>query len=444
MRLQIRGAIAALIVLAGGSATSQESMTAAIEQPTPVLPAAVLTPQDCWDDWLQANGLNEGTNSLDDGRFIVAVSSSDIIVDEAGDAWVTARNALYGGLRVNALATISNNIRQKLSSEVSVEWLRQGVTPPPAIENTVEGVSLAERAEVLTGHALDAQIRRFDPSWDGTGRTDAERRQRAFVLATRFRERLSSQSELLAAGATTVVQCEGRSAEDGTPTAGKYEVLIGVVWSPRLAYFSHSLSRGNQVLEPGAERLSLEARFAALYDDNPDWMALTLGTRVWTDENGEQMIVGFGAIPSSLAKVTDNSAAELAAVIDIRRFAGEAITVERETATAFDTEVYEDDSVEVFDASRFRQLVEGVSRGLDITGAQQVKSWRGTHPISGKPMEVVAVAWKPSWSTGSQAFERLLQAVDSGAGADSLTDEAVANGVALPVQSGASSSASDY
>ncbi len=406
----------------------------------PAAPSPALSVEQCWQDWLEREGLQEGENVLPDGRVMIAIAATDTIPAEArGAAWVVARNAVAGQLRLDALGRIAEAIRQKVETEASAEWLHRGVTPPEPIARAARAVSLAERARILAGHKLDDEIRKYDPQWNGEGRSDEERRRHAAVISTRYRERLSREARLLAAGATVVVQCEGTAAEDGTDAAGRDQLLLGFLWSPRLAYIAQNLARGVRPVDPGEDRRSLQERFAALSAQNPDWMATTLGVRVWTDENGEPVVVGFGAAPASRIRTLDDEVAHSAAIAAIARFAGEAIVASTGTGKGFEQKVFEDGSGRISDDGSFERRVESVSRRIELRGAHVVHRWRGRHPRSDAPMQVVAVAWKPSWSRSAEGIARLLDPASEGAG------PALRNGaVALPILGGASARVIDY
>ncbi len=125
---------------------------------------------------------------------------------------------------------------------------------------------------------------------------------------------------MFASGAFTVVQCEGPSREDG----GKYHVLAGLIWTPKLA------GRGDD-LESDPHDTARDAagacrqQFEAIKAENPDWLAYTMGTRVFTDENGERVIVGFGVAPQTSLMPADRSRANLAAMAAIQRFVSERL-----------------------------------------------------------------------------------------------------------------------
>ena len=80
----------------------------------------------------------------------------------------------------------------------------------------------------------------------------------------------------------------------------------------------------NIKLPLGSDRIALKERFANFEKRNPEWLLTTLGARVWTDENGEMIIVGFGASSASTLKSADKQQAILYAQTEIGRFVSES------------------------------------------------------------------------------------------------------------------------
>ena len=419
------------------------TLAAPATEPEPTAPPRdYVTTAECWQNWLSENGLVEGYNRLADGRTMFVIPTADVVPVPPDDPqWVTARNALAGQLHLKALAEIARFVQSRIRGSASAEWLVAGANPPPSLKKSVAAVSLAERARVLSGLKLDAEIRKYDPEWDGAGKTDDQRREAALRIASRYRERLAAGAELLAAGATTVVQCEGPAADDGTPTAGKYEILLGTIWSPRLAVVASGLSRPNLTLADRPAGLSLAARFAELARRNADWLALTLGSRVWVDETGETVVVGFGAAPATEVRSLDLGRAQLAALAAIARFAAEAIVSEQSARAAFEYRRMRDGSSNAFDAGKYRETIESTVKTIGLRGTFKVAAWRGRHPVTGAPMQVVAYAWKPASARTALSAEQLMAAPPPGTATTSTTATGALSG---PVREGAGASVDDY
>ncbi len=57
----------------------------------------------------------------------------------------------------------------------------------------------------------------------------------------------------------------------------------------------------------------------------PRLLAYTMGARVFTDENGERVVIGFGVAPQTSLMPADRSRASLAAMAAIQRFVSERL-----------------------------------------------------------------------------------------------------------------------
>ena len=95
---------------------------------------------------------------------------------------------------------------------------------------------------------------------------------------------------------------------------------------------------------------------------NPDWLLTTLGARVWTDENGEMIIVGFGASSASTLKSADKQQAILYAQSEIRRFVGESLEASDTLNDQFAYRQLASGTEQVFDANHYEERIKCARR----------------------------------------------------------------------------------
>ena len=286
--------------------------------------------------------------------------------------------------------------------------------------------------------------RNTNSKWSG-GTNKAEK---VAILQAKIDENIASSTAIFASGAFTMVQCEGPSAEED----GRYSVLLGMIWSPTLAKVAESIWNPAVVVQAAAPDLPLGERFATLSKENPDWMAFTSGARVFTNEKGERVVVGFGVAPKSSLMVADKDRARLSAYAAIQRFLGEKLVADSENHKQFEQRDYADKSSASFDTSNYQAHISTVSKDFPLAGATEVGSWRGEHPWSKAGMQVVAVAWSPSWAADSREIGKLMNSAEqsmtkqgavpqaSPVGAGRLTNTPAATGA----KAGAHSSTRDF
>ncbi len=394
--------------------------------------------EQCWADWLAAEGLTQGINRQADGSFkLTAPGRGEVNAEKSdGSKWVAARDAAFTTAELDARNSLAAAIATEIQSSRSLDaFLAGGDAAPSVIQEAAAQLSIADKALALTGAALDNEIRKYKPEWDGTGRTEEQKRKEILKVETRVRERIASQARVFASGAFTAVQCEGPNSD------GKYSVLAGMIWSPKLARISEAIVNPAFSPPPASPDAPLPQQFAERDRSNPDWMAVTAGARVWKNERGERVVIGFGTVPASSQASIDATRARTRAIAAIQRFAGEKVEGADRDNVDF---VYRETDVgaKSFNANDYQLKIEAVAREMTLQGASEVKSWRGKHPWSGTPMMTVAVAWSPS---NAESMRAASKALDAAAGPRFARPSGAREAPAgAPVRSGADARTADF
>lgn len=408
-------------------------------------PASVET---CWADWKAKEHLEDGKNEKKNGYFIYVAHKQAAVEEAPGSRnWLVGRNAAFSYAEISARQALAEAMRATLQSSRSAAVKTfGGDESPPSLRPVVERLSIVDKSRVLADKALDAEIKKFDPQWSGG--TEAQRRAVIATEQLRIDQSIARSAEMFASGAFTVVQCEGPSREDN----GKYTVLTGLIWTPKLAGVAETIWNPTLTLQKEAPQAPIRQQFEAIKAENPDWLAYTLGARVFTDENGERVVVGFGVAPQTSLMPADQSRASLAAMAAIQRFVSERVVAKTKTDEAYEKRGMSDGSTQSFNLDTFTQEVRAQAADLHLKGATEILSWRGEHPWSKAKMQVVAVAWSQRWAADAGAVSRAMGAAEqrmrqqgglpaAPAAADATVGDAPA---AAPVKAGAAASTSDF
>ncbi|WP_419830101.1 hypothetical protein [Methylobacterium sp.] len=408
-------------------------------------PASVET---CWANWKSKENLQDGKNEKKNGYFVY-VAHEQAPVDEAVGSrnWLVGRNAAFSYAELNARKALAEAIRSTMrSSRSAAARILGGDDAPPSLRPVVEQLSIVDKSRVLADKALDAEIKKFDPQW--AGGTEAQRREAIATEQLRIEQSIERSAEMFASGAFTVVQCEGPSQQDG----GKYHVLTGLIWTPKLAGIAETVWNPTLTLQKEVPQPPIRQQFEAIKTENPDWLAYTMGARVFTDENGERVVVGFGVAPQSSLMPADRSRASLAAMAAIQRFVSERVLATTKSKEAYEKRGLSDDSTRSFNLDAFNDEVKAQAADLSLKGAAEILSWRGEHPWSKSKMQVVAVAWSQRWASDAEAVGRALGATEQrmkqqgGLPKAPAVVDGAAGGVpaAAPVKAGAAATTSDF
>ncbi|MDO9713158.1 hypothetical protein [Paracraurococcus lichenis] len=352
-----------------------------------------------WRQWLRNEGRREGRNPLPDGGLtLISKGVEPIRADVGSPSWVAARLAAYSTAEISARATLADQLATEVrgNEREFVQIGRGGDEAPPVARARTE-LSNAEKLRTLTGRALDDAIRQYDPQWDGTGRTEEQRRTQATRLSSSIREFVAARSSVFLAGAMTPIQFEGLDNE------GRLSVLVGAVWSTRQQKLAENLWNPDVPVTFGDPALPIAERIEAASEKDPAWAASTNGVRCWADERGERVLVAFGAAPATDLASLDRRVAHTRALGALQRFVGESVATATADEFRFDYRKDTGGREQTFDPSAAEARIAARARDIVIRGAEQVHEWRGLHPIGRARMQVVVLAWSPSRDADARA-----------------------------------------
>lgn len=449
-RVLTAGAILFLPLAAPGIAQAQESgrpqmdvtaspeLELASDGEQQAAEAAPSTPEESWNAWLDEKGLVEGENRMEDGRsFFIASATAQVRANIQTADWMNARQSAFNSALLGAKSQLAETVGTVLRSDRSREVLEQGGdSVPPAMQQVRKDVSLVERVHKLSAEALDAKIREFDPSWSGGN--PEEQKKKIVTLQERYQENLASSARLLLEGAVPIYNAEGDSQE------GQYSVLVGLVWSPRMMTLAESLYNPNVTVPkrgPGPSVIEqIEAELAA----DPDFLAISQGARVWTQEDGARVLVSFAPVHRSSSSMANNAKASLIGRGQIAQFVAEDVQARAMQKGGNAFREYGDGSDAVFNDSEFRQLVRARAQTVRIEGAVRAYSWQGQHPVAKVPMQTDVFVWSPDSRAMANRMEGLA-GEDALPPADAEGEQPGPTGtVSAPARSGAGSNPTDF
>lgn len=409
---------------------------------TAPLPAAQDV-NECFDRWLATQpGMSEGANQRPTGTLFIARGVAEMSSQRGTSQWMVDRQAQFTRAELGARAALARFIGEEVNSGRIAEVFQGGTdagAPPP--RPVTEQVSLAARLNTLVGAQLDDAIRQFNPAWSGGNATEEERKAQAAREQVTVQTRVAARAQLFAAGAFTAHQCEGPNAD------GRYTVLVAMMWSLRLQEIAES------IIDPARARPTVPAaplaeQFRLRTQENPTWLSTTMGARVWTNEKGERVVVGFGAVGGTSSASIDEDRARLQALGAIQRFFGEKVEVRDTENGQFVARENAGGERQVFDNQAFESRIESRAKTVRLQGITTLQRWRGKHPWSDTPMQVMVLVWTPSGGLAAdgvrQEVQQGEQRLRGGAGAPPAGGAGQSGPVGAPTRSGASSNAADF
>lgn len=363
-----------------------------------------------WRAVLAEAGLVEGANPQ---NIFIASGFATVAMEKGAPGWIESRRVAHDIAFARAKADLVAAMGQRVQQTGNARFVSNasfGQGHVQRIEEVEQTARILGKAADLTEMTLDTAMRGLDPDYDARRYQEMSMPERQVALENLFEQATYRIASRVIAGATTFRVIEGPSA-DGT----NHEILVGMVWSPRLSALAAAIGEGRTSVPVEGARTSPQGMIPATVGE-----AITaMGTRVFIDDNGDRAIISFAqAEPArvnpnerDLARRAALSTAEDLALGQIATFVGENVTLESEVASTQLTQVYADfvqRGVEI--ETEHVQTIRSASGRVQITGAQPI--WRQVvqHPETEQDVAIVAVAWSPS----SQALgERMGAAVDA-------------------------------
>ncbi len=392
---------------------------------------------DLIDDYLNSKGWSEGENVTGSGSsqktFFVAVGVGTIAARRDSADYVSSR---YNAFQKAFLAAQKDMV-QFLEADVAAAVANSYTEPSAAREqerlDTLrrEGMVL-EAAKAQVG-ALSADIQEYAQFQSGvTAATQAEKLLR-FEIDNALRERgfdpnQPVDQQQLASILTqeqfqSAVRIVANSRVAGLQSFKVFEVLpdgnqgqIGVVaiFSDRLHSLACALFTGNEDLVPeGAPRKPLNEQIPL------DEKALlsTFGVTAKVDENGQLALVAYGQAGAKTESSRSLSAAEekarVAAIAQIRFFAGAMVKTLEETANSETMTELSSGIVDVVTDESYEEKIEAFAAPMKISGLKTIHRWNTKHPLTGHFIAGQVVAWQPSFAKLAKEMKQQLNGAPS-------------------------------
>jgi hypothetical protein len=352
-----------------------------------------------WDAYLSDHNLIEGVNTKSDGTmYFIAKGESYVGKSLDSKSFIDSRTVAYNKALLNAKNSLAESVASELKSERSMQIFETGGEVPPVFEQTVNELSIADKARTLTSLALDDEIKKFDPTWDGTNKSKEEKIQKVSNQIEKYKENLSQKARLFIQGASPIFNAEG------PVSGGKYSVVVGMVWSANFTKIAESMYNPSVQIPLGKKALPVKEQIDQMLKNSPDSLAASMGVRVWRNERGERALVSYAAALDQGSPIIAKNKTTMRARSQIAQFIGEQIASKGFMGGGEETHFY-DDSSEAFDNKRFEQEITARSKLVKLSGSSTIYYWRGKHPTSNQKMVVNVVHWSPSSANIARDFE---------------------------------------
>jgi hypothetical protein len=362
-------------------------------------------PSTLWNNFLTKNKFSEGLNLRKGKRPLFLALGEAEVGATKGKKFISSRYVAYEKAFLLAKAQVAAFLKTDMSSFIkNISKEQGGGEPEDFIAEKAKELSLLDKALKLGHKKLDQELKKYDPSWDGTGKPAAEKKRVLILQEQRFMEELRARTQLFLQGASPIFTAEGFQE-------GRYTVLVGIAWSHQLFQVAQAIQNPGQLgsLKKGKKKPLLRQQIKNHLKRNPNFMALQSGVRVWRNEHGSRAVVSFAATPVFGSATIYKRKATLRARNGIAKFVATDIVA---NDLLRDTEVIqtaEDDSSKSYDLSQYESVIEAKTNEVSLQGVTKVFDWKGIHPNVKVKMYVVAFAWTPESTNAAAAFSSDLE-----------------------------------
>ena len=349
--------------------------------------ASPTAPSLKWEQYLLNGNINVGTNIRDDGRiFLIAYGEQIVGKPINSSGFMDSRTIAYNKALLAAKSELAEALKVELESSRSLTVTEFGNETPSRLKDEIEPLSIMEKAATLTGLELDNEIKKFDPEWDGTNKTDNERIAKMAESREIYIENLVSKSRLFLQGATPIFNAEGPNEN------GKYVVAVGIYWSGKSTLVAESVYNPTVAPPQGKKNaLTIKNQLDNLSDED---LAATLGVRIWWDEEGLPVIVSFAQAKGTGSTIIAKKKTAQRARHQIAQFVAENIVAKTSQAGGEVLDNFVEGSHESSDIEEFKLEISSRANKIELLGLRTILYKNITHPITDKRIVVNVITFE--------------------------------------------------
>jgi len=207
-------------------------------------------------------------------------------------------------------------------------------------------------------------------------------------------------------GATQIYSAEGKIGNE-------YQVLVGVIWTPKLNRLAMSLMNDEYNIPPVKPGKKLSQQIPI--KDNI--LLGTFGTRIVIDENGHYAVLAHAqAQPRRSSPNRTQAALQTAKQIAgdraramIVNYVKEGMTMRNEEDSQELSREFSDMTVGTETLRQYKHSISGRKVKVQLRGIRVLKEWSMAHPESGQTVAGAIIAWSPSSASLSKYIDSTMK-----------------------------------
>lgn len=368
-----------------------------------------------WQEWVNGNKWGDskyigGVQHFAKRDMIVSVGTAYVNIRIGQPGWNEARMAAFERAELMAKSSVVSFLQEKITNERSTELLEKAQFNDGQIQTIQEAQSvwdnIANKSTLLVDAKLDAQLKELDENYNPTAFKKLPPKEQKIAVEQIFKRAISRSALRSLIGITPVYNAESANGN-------QYEVLVGVIWSPKLNRLAVSLANDTYNIPKVAPGQNINNWIDEL---NTNVIGM-YGTRIMVDENGHYNVLAFAqAQPRRSSPSREQSALSTAKSIAANRaramitnFIKEKVSLsENETSKEIFQE-FDDYSTGAQTLRNFQQAIKGHKKTVKLSGIRTLRQWSMQHPATGQKVAGSVVLWSPSSRQMSKDMDNAMR-----------------------------------
>jgi len=378
-------------------------------------PVVAKSAYDHASEVLLEKGWSEGYD-LNTKQFI-AIGNAAIKVKTGHQNFYLARKAAYTQAMLDAKKQLASYLSQEIARSVQSRYAE------PSYQNAFDKLQkevpaapgMMEKAQMLIHYELDSMLqeRGIDPYAESEA---AAAEVKEIILEQGFQDVINATARAEVAGMFAYQVFEV------APESNTGDVAVIAILSPKTRQLYGAIL-GKNPAPVGKAKTSI----AEWANSIPvETLISTHGVKVRTDENGSLNLIAFGqsalVSQSSMAMNGARKKARLAAMGELRSFAGEAVAAQESGGVAETYEEYADGTSAYSSEESIEELVTARAASLSMPGISTVRQWAGVDPRSGENIAGIIMAWNLGSAMDANVLRDQLSANAGSKGGRGVSD----------------------
>lgn len=333
---------------------------------------------------LSKQGKALGVINEDGSVYVVGAATTTRPSNMSG--FINSRNVAFSIAEMTAKMNLLRLAGEQITSGRGFQMLEdiiEGSDPDAAGK-----ASMIQKAAKLADASMDKALAEMGVSSAEIQKMNTEKKKA--VYEQNFNQAVLSLVSGMIQGCAVVRIAEGESGGDD------YQVAVCIKYSPEYHSLASLIKNGGIGNIPmGASKSSREKIMSMPEKD----LVNKLGVWVTYNQQGEMVVYGYGqqevrevGSRQSAAYSRAYSQARLQAINNIKNFVAEDMIATEAMESTEKLAEYADGSNEYFSRNKWQQAVNSRSTTLNIA-TEQVRQWRGVHPVSNTNVAGYIVAW---------------------------------------------------